>query len=87
MKRRFIEKGGDPLTILKKVHLQVGLLQELFFAAKLQQGKLKKLGHSWKGDQIILYALSPLANSVKMCETKIKTPPPKITLRTDLEKT
>ena len=22
-----------------------------------------------------------------MCETKIKTPPPKITLRTDLEKT
>ena len=40
MKRRFIEKSGDPLTILKKVHLQVGLFQELFFAAKLQQGKL-----------------------------------------------
>ena len=40
MKRRFIEKSGDPLTILKKVHLQVGLFQELFFAAKLQQGEL-----------------------------------------------
>ena len=40
MKRRFIEKSGDPLTKLKKVHLQVGLFQELFFAAKLQQGKL-----------------------------------------------
>ena len=41
MKRRFIKKSGDPLlTILKRVHLQVGLFQELFFAPKLQQGKL-----------------------------------------------
>ena len=40
MKKIFIEKSGDLLTILKKVYLQVGLFQELFFAAKLQQGKL-----------------------------------------------
>ena len=40
MKRRFIEKSGDLLMISKKAHLQVGLFQKLFFAAKLQQGKL-----------------------------------------------